>query len=248
MVDSAETRSETTLQAYDAIAPMYENYSMSRSAYLAAIENLVIERLSPEDRLLDVGAGDGRRTARIVQKAGITDYLAVEPSQEMAKICRQNLAGDVREVLAEKIDELHIGQFSVALTLWNVLGHVRNSDARLTALKCIADKLIDGGILMLDVNNRHNATAYGAFTVAKRVLIDSFFFDEKRGDANYDWNIEGKIFKSSGHLFVAQELETLVRKAGFKLRDRYSVDYQDGHVFRSPFKGQLFYVLEKSAV
>ena len=87
------------IRAYDAIAPLYQEYSNKRQAYLDAVDELVISNLSPEYRLLDIGAGDGRRLRKIRERVGLTDIIAVEPSPEMARICEDSVGVPVyREI------------------------------------------------------------------------------------------------------------------------------------------------------
>ncbi len=237
---------DITLAAYDAIAPVYAEYSSNKQAYLDAVDDLVMSRLSADMRLLDIGAGDGRRLAKIKQGVGLTDCVAVEPSAKMAKICKEQAQVPVHEVFAEKLDELDIGQFDAVSALWNVFGHVPSSEARLTALRHIAAKLKPGGIFMMDVNNRHNAIAYGPFNVLQRVIIDTVNFDERRGDASYEWQIGDQTFQGSGHLFTPGEIENLLKKAGLKIVKRLSLNYATGAVSNSPYRGQLFYILTTS--
>lgn len=233
---------DRTLEAYNAIAPVYEEYSMGRRAYLDAVDGMVISRLRPGMRLLDVGAGDGRRLEKIRKAAGITDSVAVEPTPGMARICRERTGLPVHEIFAERLGEVDMGSFDAVTVLWNVFGHIP-SPGRLPALRNIADKLKAGGLVMLDVNNRHNAPAYGSLKVFGRVVLDALDFRESRGDASYAWKIGDQSFKSSGHLFTPGEMEGLIRGAGLKVRERWSLDYRTGAASRSKYRGQLFYVL-----
>jgi SAM-dependent methyltransferase len=237
-----EAGADRTMDAYDAIAPVYSEYSKARSAYLEAVEGLVLRELKPGMRLLDVGAGDGRRLEKIRNAAGVTDFVAVEPSPGMARVCRERTGVQVHEAFAEDLDRLELGSFDAITALWNVFGHV-SEKARLKAMRNLAAKLRPDGFMLLDVNNRHNASAYGRWAVCKRLLIDALAFDAKRGDASYEWKVGGQSFRSSGHLFTPAEIGKLFSQAGLRVRERLSVDYATGAVSRSPFQGQLFYVL-----
>ena len=230
--------------AYDAIAPLYEEYSSKRQAYLDAVDELVIANLGPDTRLLDIGSGDGRRLAKIKASAGLTDIVAVEPSAEMARICEEKVGIPVYQEFGENIDQLDIGSFDVITALWNILGHIPSSRARQQTLLNIGNKLKPGGKLILDVNNRHNALAYGYWTVLQRVLIDTINFKESRGDAQYKWEIDGVSFDAHGHLFTPAEIEKLFRATGFSVLKRYSVNYDSGAASVSKYRGQLFYILE----
>jgi SAM-dependent methyltransferase len=195
-------------------------------------------------RLLDVGAGDGRRLQKIREAIGLKEFVAVEPSEGMAAICRERTGAQVHQVFAENLDKLDIGSFDAITALWNVFGHI-SSQARLPAMRNLAARLKPGGRIMLDVNNRHNASAYGGFTVFKRVVVDRLAFRESRGDAVYDWKIGEQVFRSSGHLFAPREIENLIKAAGLSIRERLSLDYATGAASRSPYRGQLFYELAR---
>lgn len=236
-------KESNTVDAYDAIAPLYEEYSSQRQSYLNAVDELVAKNIAVDSRWLDVGSGDGRRLAKIKQTVDITDAVAIEPSAEMVKICEKNAQVPVHQEFGENIDQLDIGTFDVVTALWNIFGHIPSSSARLKTLQNIAQKLKPGGKLMLDVNNRHNALAYGKLKVLARRFVDATNFQESRGDAHYEWKIGDKTFNASGHLFTPAEIEKLFRDAGFKIIERLSINYASGEVSKSPHRGQLFYLL-----
>ncbi len=238
------TAQQNTLAAYDAIAPSYAEYSSTRQAYLDAVDRLVAERLKPGMRLLDIGSGDGRRLKKITAQVGITNVVAVEPSENMSALCRTATGFTVHNVCGDQLDQLTEEPFDAITVLWNVFGHMADSDARLKTLRAMAAKLKPDGIVMLDVNNRHNRLSYGSWNVFKRRVIDALAFDEKRGDAHYEWKIGDKSFPASGHLFTPHEIERLYMRTGFYGIERYSVNYTTGAVSTSPFNGQLFYVLK----
>lgn len=235
---------QNTLKAYDAIAPLYAEYSEKYRAYLNAVDQLVIDRLSPGVRLLDVGSGDGRRLKKICDYHSLRDVVAVEPSGEMAALCCKITGFAVHPLCGNELDDLQEAPFDAITALWNVFGHMANSGIRLQALECMARKLKPAGIIMLDVNNRHNKLSYGRGTVLKRRLIDALYFDEKRGDAHFEWKIGNQSFPASGHLFTPGEIERLFTHAGLRVAERWSVHYTTGALSTSPFNGQLFYVLQ----
>jgi len=239
------TAQQNTLKAYDAIAPLYAEYSEKYRAYLSAVDQMVIDRLKPGMRLLDVGSGDGRRLKKICDHHALTDVISIEPSKQMAELCRKTSGFLVHNMCGDALGTLEISPFDTITALWNVFGHMENSAQRLQTLKCMAEKLKPEGIIMLDVNNRHNHLAYGRWNVFKRRIIDALRFDETRGDAYYDWDIAGQKFPASGHLFAPAEIEKLFAQAGLKLTERWSVNYASGVVSRSAYNGQLFYMLKK---
>ncbi len=237
------TAQQNTLAAYDASAPSYAEYSQTRKEYLDAVDQLVIERLPAGTRLLDVGSGDGRRLKKITDAHGLRDVVSIEPSTQMAALCRTATGFTVHALFGDTLDTLKEAPFDAITALWNVFGHMANSAVRLKTLECMARKLKPDGIIMLDVNNRHNQLAYGRWNVLKRRAIDALAFDETRGDAHYEWKIGNQSFPASGHLFTPGEIERLFAKAGLKVAERWSVNYATGALSASPFNGQLFYVL-----
>ena len=233
-----------TLKAYDAIAPLYAEYSGKYLDYLNAVDQLVIDRLKPGMRLLDVGSGDGRRLKKIASHHGLTDVIAVEPSSEMVALCSEATGFPVHQLLGDELDTLPESNFDTITALWNVLGHMADSHVRLKTLACLKRKLAPSGFLILDVNNRHNQLAYGRFNVLGRRIIDALAFDEKRGDAHYQWKIGNESFPASGHLFTPAEIDKLFEQAGLKVIERWAVNYHTGEVSPSPFDGQLFLRLQ----
>lgn len=236
-----------TIRAYDAVAAVYDKYSEKYDAYLNAVNNLVIERLASGMRLLDVGSGNGRRLQEISAQHRLSEVVAVEPSSEMAAMCREKTGFRVHELFGENLDQLSDPPFDVITALWNVLGHIPSSSLRICTLINMKKKLQPHGMIMLDVNNRHNRLAYGRIVVLRRRFLDAFFFRESRGDVRFEWNIEGKTIPASGHLFVPREVETLFAQAGLEVVERWAVNYANGALSSSPFDGQLFYVLKHQA-
>lgn len=233
-----------TIKAYDAIAPLYAAYSSKYRNYLNAVDQLVIDRLAPGVRLLDVGSGDGRRLQKIASARHLTDVVSVEPSTEMAALCRATTGFTVHQLFGDALDTLDESGFGTITALWNVFGHMADSKVRLQTLRGMKKKLAPGGSILLDVNNRHNQLAYGRFNVLKRRVVDALAFDETRGDAHYEWKIGNESFPATGHLFTPAEIQALFVQAGLKVAERYSVNYASGEVSASPLNGQLFFRLQ----
>ena len=143
----------------------------------------------------------------------------------------------------ENIKDLN-QKFDAITCLWNVFGHVSTNEKRLNILKDIKKKLNPKGYLIFDVNNRHNAKQYGIIKIIYRVLVDKFFFNEKRGDAKYEIVQENKKVKGYGHLFTIGEIELLIKKSNFQLKKVYFVNYSNGKVEKTPFFGQILVILE----
>src|SRR4051812_12216528 len=104
-MDGVVTQAQAnTLRAYDAIAPLYSEYSGKYREYLNAIDRLVIDHLVPGTRLLDIGSGDGRRLYKITSHHGLTDVVSVEPSSNMAVLCRQTTGFAVHQLFGDELD------------------------------------------------------------------------------------------------------------------------------------------------
>lgn len=181
----------------------------------------------------------------LAQALGVRTVVLCDLSAEMARKCRELRPDEVWQVAAEDLPATDL-RFDVVICLWNVLGHVASRAGRVRALARIKDVLADGGTVFLDVNNRHNASAYGASTVAGRVVLDLLKPDERRGDASFAWKIGDRVFPAMGHLFTPMEIAGIIRDSGLVVKKRVSVNYATGKLYASLYMGQLLFVLGKS--
>ena len=232
----------TVLDAYDRLAPHYRAFSAQRSSYLGAIDRYVVEHAPCRARLLDVGSGDGGRAAATARRIDAERLVLCEPSAQMAALCRTRGADAVWQVAAEALPQSE-GRFEVITCLWNVLGHLPCGSARVGALGRMCALLAPEGRIFCDVNNRHNARAYGRTRVFLRRVLDGAVPDERRGDARFEWDVGDERIPATGHLFTPREMRELIAEAGLEIDDLMTVDYLDGAISRSPFDGQLLYRL-----
>lgn len=230
---------------YDLMAPFYREYSDRKRNYLQAVDRFVVEHLPPQaGSMLDVGSGDGVRGMSIARIKSIPKVVLVEPSSEMAKRCRELGPTDVWQVAAEELPDT-AERFEVITCLWNVLGHLGGRRQRVQALVGMKRLLADSGIILFDVNNRHNAAAYGWLKVLGRRIADGLAPDERRGDATFTWTIGDQNLHGKGHLFTPAEIEGIVREAGLNIRKRVAINYSTGVLSSSPTRGQLLYIVAK---
>src|SRR5262245_5071832 len=172
---------------YDLLAPHYRGYSARRETYLRAVDRFVIDHAPRHaGSFLDVGAGDGVRGLALARALGAETIVFCDNSAEMAARCRGLAATEVWACPAEELPQSS-RRFDVIVCLWNVLGHVAGSRARIRALRGMRRLLAAGGVIFLDVNNRHNAPAYGWLRVAGRMGLDAIHPDLRRGDAAIEW-------------------------------------------------------------
>lgn len=235
--------------AYDLMAPHYREYAEKKSAYMTGVDDFILSNL-PEhiESLLDVGAGDGIRGMALAGKIGVDKVILCEPSEKMAEFCKQLNPSDVWQCRADELpipSEMH---FDIITCLWNVMGHIPDYEARVASLKSMARMLATGGRIFMDVNNRHNANAYGFWTVSVRRFLDCIKPDYKRGDVKFEWDINGQKIPASGHLFTVAEMRGIIKDAGLRIVKTVAVDYLNGAISNDITKGQMVFVLEKGDI
>lgn len=234
---------EDSRKIYDAFAPQYRKYSESKSAYLESVDGLLLARFGGKvRRVLDYGAGDGVRGARLFRALGAERLVQADVSEEMLGRCReQGAAAEYWNVTSDdwkKTPE----RFDLILCLWNVLGHIRPFEERRKVLADLRSLAAPGARLCFDVNNRHYV-GYGKWTSLARRVLDFVRPDYSRGDTRFMWEIGDARFPAQGHLFVMAEIRELVGAAGWTIEDWKAVDYATGRVSGNPCQGQLFFIL-----
>jgi 2-polyprenyl-3-methyl-5-hydroxy-6-metoxy-1,4-benzoquinol methylase len=231
---------------YDALSDCYREYAQKRRAYHKAVDEFILSN-APENvnHLLDVGAGDGVRGTVLAGRLKASQVVFCEPSARMVQACMSANPTMIWNCKAEEMPESRL-KFDVILCLWNVMGHIGDHHKRVLALRRMRNMLTDTGAIFMDVNNRHNAKAYGIAKVVSRVLIDRIAFKEHRGDASYCLNVGQKNINGYGHLFTPFEIERLVRASKLRIAKRVSFDYQCGIKRRSTLLGQLVYKVVKA--
>ncbi|MGO9093618.1 MAG: methyltransferase domain-containing protein [Bryobacteraceae bacterium] len=227
--------------AYDRVAPVYARLAGGRRAYLEAVERLIAAEIPPGSRsLLDVGAGDGARARRIAQAAGLRELVLLEPSPVMRSYCPPETT-----IWATRAEDLgrEAGSFDAITCLWNVLGHIFPSAARVEVLRQFGRLASPAGWIFIDVNHRYNARHYGVVATAVRVLRDWVSPGEGNGDVTVTWNVAGQHCSTTGHVFTQREFERLAQSAGLLVEKRFFVDYATGETRRRSWEGNLLYVL-----
>lgn len=225
--------------AYDRIAASFAGLSEQRRAYLDRVDRLIVSAIPMSSRsLLDIGAGDGNRSRRIAQAAGLKDIVLLEPSAAMRKNWPTGVTG-----WAMRAEALHLGQgeFDLITCLWNTLGHIFPASARCEVLRQCARLLAPGGKFFVDVNHRYNARHYGVVPTALRFFRDRVAVPN--GDVVVTWQTESGVCRTNGHVFTGREFSDLCRAAGLSIERRFVVDYANGAVRRWGFEGNLLYEL-----
>jgi SAM-dependent methyltransferase len=221
---------------------VFARIAEERRSYLDSIDQLVISRIPPGSRsMLDVGSGDGARARRIARAGDIQELVLLEPSVAM-----QCPDAQFRTMRAE---DLHLaeGEFDVITCLWNVLGHIFPSAARVEVLRQFARLVSPQGRIFLDVQHRYNVRHYGAIPTALRFLRDQLRWNETNGDVVVAWNIEDVRCTARGHVFTHREFGSVAQAAGLDIESRSVVDYATGECRRWSVQGHLLYVLGRTS-
>jgi ubiquinone/menaquinone biosynthesis C-methylase UbiE len=227
---------------YDSAASRYLEISSARRGYLHGIDQFVIQRLSclhPEN-LLDIGAGDGRRSKYLAEALGVKRVTAIESSLKMADEARKQigdenvLAGDATTIV---LPESH---FDAVISLWNVFGHISSDKDRVEVLKKISKSLKPGGKCIIDVNNRYNARHYGRLAVLRNMFNDLVRRSD-RGWFPLTMNgVSGKVY-----LHRPAEIKRYLSGVNLKIESAHYFDYSSGIVRKMPWEGQCVYVLTR---
>lgn len=232
--------------AYDRLAPAYLAFSKRREPYLRRIEREIIARIpAGANSLLDLGAGDGLRAARIAASSGIARVVLVEPNLAMAGLAKT--AAEIWRIRAEELNaSLVVERFDVITCLWNVLGHVRGEN-RSQVFEALAKLLSPRGRLFLDVNHRYNARTYGWIASSARWLRDAILPDAQSGDVTAVWRVGDSSIRTYGHVFTHREIAALAEAAGLTIEERIVIDYADGSLQQMPWLGNLLYILRRNS-
>lgn len=227
---------------YDSLAPGYRNYSRSRLLYLNAVDSVVRQYLTPESSVIDFGSGDGVRVHSIAKN--ITSKLClVENSCNMITKIKDQYPRTL--ILNQDFADVNFQtgkKYDIAICLWNVLGHLGNEQRVLTGLTNIRKSVRKNGIVILDINNRHNISQYKIKAV-KNIIKDVFTYKFANGDIKFNISINGQNIPSYVHIFNKHEIEKLINAAGFEIKSTFYINYANGSFENSPLFGQLCYVL-----
>lgn len=239
------------IAAYDRIAGDFSRIAQERFRYLRAIEKLIAERIPPGSvSLLDVGAGNGSRSARIADEAGLSDIVLLEPSKEMVKGAG-NFAGiwplraeDLNSQNSDVVSLTKHRRFDVIVCLWNVLGHIESPN-RTRVVTQLGKMLSPHGRIFLDINHRYNVRSYGLWKTAARFLRDRFLPRATNGDVVVTWRVGNEECRTHGHVFTHGEIRKLAFDAQLLIEERPVVDYDTGELRRFGHQGNLLYVLRR---
>ncbi len=227
---------------YDNLTVGYRDYSRLRSLYLNSVDSIVKHYIQPNCSVVDFGAGDGVRINNIVNR--VTDKLClVENSHNMVLKIKEKWPRAV--ILNQDFSAATLklkDTYDVATCLWNVLGHLGTRQQVLTGLINIRKAIKQDGIVVLDVNNRHNIAQYGWHAV-RNIIKDNCLYKFQNGDIKFNITLDSQKIPASVHIFNKHEIEKLFVEAGFNVKHKYYINYATGNIEKTSLFGQLCYVL-----
>ncbi len=229
---------------YDQFSSHYHNYSIQRQCYLRKIDQLLLSTGKSASSLIDVGCGYGDRSLKLARSLNIGRVTLLDNSPCMLRYC--NSQGHEKILLDISSNNFSVNKkFDMVLCLWNVLGHVETEEKRIVALKNMRNLLTENGKLYIDVNNRHNISEYGYFSVIRNLFKSYFLFYRETGDFLLKMKSGDAVLQTKVHIFTVYEMKRLIKESGLKMVQRKIINYQDGKEVRSVFQGQLFFILSK---
>lgn len=185
---------------YNSIA---DKYSRVREKKWKEFDFLFDKYLSPNDKVLDLGCGNGR-FYQTIKKRNV-DYLGIDVSSKLIEIARNNYPEAKFEVSSIEFipDKSFDKIYSIA-----VLHHIPSYESRLNFLKQIKRALKDNGNSILTVWNLKEK-------MKKRGFFDWLRLD--KGDVFLPWYGSKDTYF---HCFNLEELIQLVKDAGFEIIDQ----------------------------
>lgn len=236
-------------QTYNKFAPYYRHYSEQKSRYLAAIDELIIKYIKHFESVLDVGCGDGVRGAQLAQKMAPKEFVMIDNSANMISLAKRFESPIIKIVGVDIIDSNFVGthkkHFDTVLCLWNVFGHITESDQRLTALLNIKSVMEEGGVFCIDISNRYNISHYGFRSVLKNMWQDFTCMNKDNGNFFYEIDVGAEKIPSYCHFFNPKEFPSLCDKAGLNIEKTFYVNYKTGEI-TNRFGGHILYFVKKT--
>jgi SAM-dependent methyltransferase len=178
--------------------------------------------------VVDLGCGTGRALVPLV-RAGHRG-LAVDLSMEMLSVVGEKAEDEalpIHRVLANlvELDCLAEAIADYAICLFSTLGMIRGSENRRRAIEHVRRILRPGGVFVLHVHNfwYNLFDPGGPWWVLKSVAAAPFRNEFEIGDKFFDYRGIPQMYL---HVFRRRELLTLLKGAGFRIRELIALDYR----------------------
>lgn len=215
----AEYLLKKTKEDYNLIA---KEFSSKREEIWEETRFLFDDYLIPGEKILDLGCGNGRYFPLFERKN--VDYIGIDNSEELIRIAREKYPQakfQVANALNLPFPNNYFDKvYSIAL-----LHHIPSDEFRIKSLKEIKRVLKPKGTLILTVWETHR--------LKERYLLLKYTILKLIGKSKLDWKdiFEpwGKKINRYYHCFSKRELEGLVKKSDFKIRESGLIKNKKGN-------------------
>ncbi len=157
-----EPGSEGAEGAYEAIAPVYDDFTAHHDygLWLGNLLPLLERHGLSGNRLLDVGCGTGRSFLSMLEMGWEATACDISPS--MLELARTK-AGDRARLSVEDMRELPVfGEFDLVWSLDDAVNYMLSADDLERALSAMRANLAPDGLLMFDLNTLHTFRTFFA--------------------------------------------------------------------------------------
>ena len=204
----AEYLLKKTKEDYNLIA---EEFSKTRSAIWPETEALFNKHLIPEEKVLDLGCGNGRYFEYLKKKK--VNYFGVDNSDKLIEIAKSRYPGANFQI-ADAFNLPFLDNFFDKVISIAVLHHMPSKEYRLQFLKEIKRVLKPKGVLILTVWNFRELKEF--FLYFKFVVLKLFGSKLDFGDFLEPW---AKKAVRYFHYFSKKELINLAKKVNLEIRE-----------------------------
>jgi len=194
---------------------------------------LLVDRVKPGDRVVDVGAGNGRLAD--VLPPGV-EYLGVEPSSALRAAAKHNVvAGSLPHL------DLPDGHADTVACI-AVLHHIPSDEGRRAAVAELRRILKPGGTLLLTVWNLRARRFLSWLTFKHAWLRLAGVAGGETGDLMYPWRAAGQNENRYVHALTLGELKSLLDAKDWEVE---SIGAYDNGAWRSVLNGRNLVVLAR---
>lgn len=163
-----QPRARWAEQAYEAIAPVYDDFTAHHD-YELWLGNLLPELrrhgLSGR-RLLDVGCGTGKSFLPMLERGW--EVTGCDLSSSMLELARAKAGSSARLAVADMRELPLFGEFDLVWALDDAVNYLVSAEEMGGALSGMRANLAPGGLLMFDLNTLHSYRTF--FAEVQRVL------------------------------------------------------------------------------
>jgi len=215
---------EIVKRNYEEIA---DDFNETRKKYLWPELIKLADMVKDDDRILDIGCGNGRLVKTFKDKN--VWYLGVDASEKLINVAKKKLKAanfqfkiadifDLDKIINKKFDYV----FCIA-----VLHHIPGKDLRILALKQLKNKIKPDGKIILTVWNLWRQKKFSRqiirYALLKLIGKNKMNF----GDILFAWkNYQGEAASQRYyHAFYKCELKKIIKKADLKIAKFYQDKY-----------------------